>query len=89
MEVSDKFHLRWKDFESNISDALKCLREEEDFFDVTLVTQDEKTIQAHKVSKETGSGSRGQSLLSYFRSFCPPVPRSSTASCVAIDTKTR
>jgi len=45
---SEKFCLRWNDFESNISNAFKELREEKDFFDVTLACDNEQ-VQAHKV----------------------------------------
>jgi len=45
---SEKFCLRWNDFESNISDAFRELREEKDFFDVTLACDDSQ-IEAHKV----------------------------------------
>ena len=48
MASSEKFCLRWNDFESNISSAFSELREDKDFFDVTLVC-DEDQIQAHKV----------------------------------------
>jgi len=46
--TSEKFCLRWNDFESNISGAFRELREDKDFFDVTLACDDEQ-IQAHKV----------------------------------------
>jgi len=45
---SEKFCLRWNDFESNISFAFRELREDKDFFDVTLACDDEQ-ISAHKV----------------------------------------
>jgi len=45
---SEKFCLRWNDFESNISNAFKELRDDKDFFDITLACDDEQ-IQAHKV----------------------------------------
>jgi len=45
---SEKFCLRWNDFESNISVAFKELREDKDFFDVTLACEDEQ-IHAHKL----------------------------------------
>jgi len=48
MASSEKFCLRWNDFESNISLAFRELREEKDFFDVTLACDDNQ-IQAHKV----------------------------------------
>jgi len=49
MASSEKFCLRWNDFESNLSDAFRELREENDFFDVTLACDDDNQIQAHKV----------------------------------------
>jgi len=48
MSSSEKFCLRWNDFETNISVAFRELREEKDFFDVTLACDDSQ-IQAHKV----------------------------------------
>ena len=45
---SEKFCLRWNDFESNISVAFRELRDDNDFFDVTLACDDEQ-IQAHKM----------------------------------------
>jgi len=45
---SEKFCLRWNDFESNISSAFRELRDDKDFFDVTLACDDEQ-IHAHKV----------------------------------------
>ena len=45
---SEKFCLRWNNFETNISSAFRYLRDDNDFFDVTLVCEDEQ-IQAHKV----------------------------------------
>jgi len=48
MGSTEKFCLRWNDFESNISVAFRDLREEKDFFDVTLACDDSQ-LQAHKV----------------------------------------
>jgi len=48
MGSTEKFCLRWNDFESNISVAFRELREEKDFFDVTLACEDSQ-VQAHKV----------------------------------------
>ena len=45
---SEKFCLKWNDFESNISGAFRELRDDKDFFDVTLSCDDEQ-IEAHKV----------------------------------------
>jgi len=46
---NEKFCLRWNDFERNISSAFKELRNDKDFFDVTLACDDDQQIQAHKV----------------------------------------
>merc|ERR1712013_68551 len=48
MAMTEKFCLRWNDFESNINVAFRELREDKDFFDVTLACDDDQ-IQAHKV----------------------------------------
>jgi len=45
---SEKFCLRWNDFETNISTAFRELRDDKDFFDVTLACNGDQ-IQAHKV----------------------------------------
>jgi len=42
------FSLNWKNFETNMTKALKDLREANNFFDVTIVCEDSQ-IQAHKV----------------------------------------
>merc|ERR1712098_558656 len=47
--MSEKFCLRWNDFESNISSAFREIRDERDFFDVTLACDDDQIISAHKV----------------------------------------
>jgi len=46
--TSEKFCLRWNDFEKNISGAFRELRDDKDFFDVTLACDDEQ-MYAHKV----------------------------------------
>eukprot|EP00092_Neocalanus_flemingeri_P080515 GFUD01100441.1.p1 GENE.GFUD01100441.1~~GFUD01100441.1.p1 ORF type:complete len:327 (+),score=78.61 GFUD01100441.1:40-1020(+) len=48
MSGSEHFCLRWNDFEANISQAFQAIREEKDFFDVTIACEDEQ-VQAHKV----------------------------------------
>merc|ERR1712142_419479 len=45
----EKFCLRWNDFETNISSSFKELKNDEDFFDITLACAGEKQVQAHKV----------------------------------------
>ena len=48
MNSSEKFCLRWNDFESNISVAFREIREEKDFFDCTI-SCGARQIQAHKL----------------------------------------
>jgi len=45
---AQNFCLQWKDFESNISSGFRELREDKEFFDVTLACHDYQ-VQAHKV----------------------------------------
>ena len=46
--ANEKFCLKWNDFESSISGAFKELRDDNDFFDVTLACEDNQ-VKAHKV----------------------------------------
>ena len=46
--MGEKFHLKWNDFQSTVSNSFKVLREQEDFFDVTLVSDDEVQMASHK-----------------------------------------
>jgi len=48
MAGSEKFCLKWNDFEANISGAFRELRGDEDFFDVTLACEDDQ-VEAHKL----------------------------------------
>jgi len=49
MGGSEKFCLKWNDFETNISTAFRDLREEKEFFDCTLMSCDDEQLNAHKV----------------------------------------
>ena len=49
MMASEKFCLKWNNFEANISSALREIREDKEFVDVTLASEDDELIQAHKV----------------------------------------
>ena len=49
MNTLEKLSLSWKDFKKNVSESFCALRNEEDFFDVTLVCDDMEQIEAHKV----------------------------------------
>ena len=45
----DKFILSWNDFKSALSNSLNCLRNENSLYDVTLLTDDEVEVNAHKI----------------------------------------
>ena len=47
--MSEKFSLKWNDFNSNASASFRALRSEEYLHDVTLVTDDYHKISAHKL----------------------------------------
>jgi len=49
MGATEKFCLKWNDFESNISHSFREIREDKDFFDITLACDDENQVSAHKV----------------------------------------
>jgi len=46
---TEKFCLKWNDFEANISHAFRDIRDTKDFLDVTLVCETDEQLQAHKV----------------------------------------
>jgi len=52
---SEKFCLKWNEFEDNIRNSFKSFRSEGTLFDVTLATDDGHQIQAHKVILSAGS----------------------------------
>ena len=47
--MAEKLCLRWNDFQYNVNNAFKGLRDEHDFADVTLTCEDGEQIEAHKV----------------------------------------
>ena len=47
--MSERFNLKWTDFQSVVSQSFSVLRREEDFYDVTLVSDDQTQIPAHKL----------------------------------------
>merc|ERR1719234_1361010 len=48
MGSTEKFCLRWNDFEANISSAFRDLKEEKEFSDVTLACADQQ-VEPHKL----------------------------------------
>ena len=47
--MTEKFNLKWNDFQSTVLQSFKSIRTDKDFLNVTLVTDDEEHIEAHKV----------------------------------------
>ena len=49
MNTSEKLCLQWNDFQENLNSAFKELRNDTELSDVTLVSDDGKHVEAHKV----------------------------------------
>ena len=64
----EKFDLKWNDFQMTISQYFKLLRDEKDFFDVTLVTDDHQQFKTHKI------------VLSACSSFFKPILKANVHS---------
>ena len=47
--ASDKFSLKWNDYQSNWSQSLSGLRNDTEMSDVTLITDDKVKVLAHKI----------------------------------------
>eukprot|EP00092_Neocalanus_flemingeri_P058050 GFUD01069113.1.p1 GENE.GFUD01069113.1~~GFUD01069113.1.p1 ORF type:complete len:293 (+),score=58.11 GFUD01069113.1:110-988(+) len=70
MDDMSNFCLRWNDFETNIRQSFRELRQENDYFDVTLATDDHHQIQAHKIILSAGS----EFFSEIFRKTKHPAP---------------
>ena len=46
---SEKFCLKWNDFQQNITSSFHDLRKDQDFSDVTLICEEQQQIEAHKI----------------------------------------
>ena len=53
--MEEKFCLKWIDFQENTIKTFSKLRKEEEFYDVTLVSDDQKQIMAHKLVLSSSS----------------------------------
>ena len=51
----EKFCLRWNEFEFNVKDCFKKLRQDQRIFDVTLATEVGQETKAHKIVLSAGS----------------------------------
>ena len=49
MTTSEKFCLKWNDFQQNIVSAFHGLRKDVEYSDVTLVCEDDQQIEAHRI----------------------------------------
>ena len=49
MSISEKFCLKWNDFQENIISTFESLREDTDFTDLTLACEDGHQVEAHMV----------------------------------------
>ena len=47
--MAEKFCLKWNDFQNNVSQSFGILRTEKEFFNVTLISEDESQFEAHKL----------------------------------------
>ena len=47
--------MKWNEFDINVREYLRIIREDQRLFDVTLVTDDDQHIQAHKIILSAGS----------------------------------
>ena len=63
--MSDKFCLKWNDFQSSVSHSFSKLREESHFNDVILVSEDGVQIEAHKVALSASSSFFKRILVSH------------------------
>ena len=53
--MADNFCLKWKDFQAYASNTFRKLRTSDDFYDVTLVSDDQQQVSAHKVVLSSSS----------------------------------
>ena len=45
----ERLYIKWEDFQANVSKSFSSLRKEQDFHDVTLISDDNEVVSAHKV----------------------------------------
>ena len=53
--MAEKFCLKWNDFQTNVSTTFRKLRTSDHFYDVTLVSDDQQHVSAHKVVLSSSS----------------------------------
>ena len=67
--MSDKLCLQWNDFKDNIIDSFRNLRKENDYADVTLVCEDGKQMDSHKVVLSMHTCKKREIVEIYLRNF--------------------
>ena len=72
--MSEKFNLRWNDFQTNVAKSFGIFRNESYLHDVTLVSDDFKQIPAHKLVLSTTS--------EYFRNILQQTKQSQPLICL-------
>ena len=72
--MSEKFNLKWNDFQANVSRSFGLFRNESYLHDVTLVSDDFKQIPAHKLVLSTTS--------EYFRNILQQTKQSQPLICL-------
>ena len=78
--MSEKFSLKWNDFNHNVCKTFSSLRHQEEFYDVTLVSDDQQQFSAHKVVLSASSN--------YFKNILKNARNSSPFLCLeGIDSK--
>ena len=73
--MTEKFCLKWNDFQTNVSNTFRKLRTSEHFHDVTLVSDDQQQVSAHKVILSSSS--------EYFRNVLISTKHSHPMLCLS------
>ena len=73
--MNDKFCLKWNDFQANVSNTFKRLRTSDHFYDVTLVSDDQQQVSAHKIVLSSSS--------EYFKSILTSNSHSHPMLCLS------
>ena len=72
--MTEKFNLKWNDFQTNVSISFRLFREESYLHDVTLVSEDLKHIPAHKLVLSASS--------EYFKNMLKETKQSQPLICL-------
>ena len=67
--MEEKFCLKWNEFQENTIKTFSNLRQEDAFFDVTLVSDDQRQMMAHQVILSSCSGYFKNILMSNRHSY--------------------